>query len=461
MDLYGDLHAILNTPERLQAKAMRRQARQEAIYDHIGEAIGETRAFQAAVHWSLHSHDAANAAGMPMGHQHPGVAAHHAVAKALGEFDIPTTYHIRFAGMKRFKGRGAHRMDTGVVTMELALQSLSGHKDFLDIPVIVKEGRVFEPVCLIYNQNLRAMTQHTFDDIFKRGEFTAKVPDRKNMYSRPPGEAHGESHRVPLVRPGMFGFAPSNRQLRAHRYDAEFDREAGPKEWLAGAMAAGTMGLAQPSFAGEPAQGAPMTPPAQEQAADPMAEDLSRMPPEVQQQFNHLRKTIQGVNQQLQTMQPGTDQHAQWSERLQELMTQFDSYVSAMQQSPIQQQTPEQMYGPHKWTWPDSERSFTTARKVAYLRSAVSGHYVEALRDFDDAPDHTDVGERPLVPLAPGDEAKLNRALDVPGRSGYQWHLEKGTKVNIVRDRDGSGDEFVVWADGCDRQLIVPGDAIG
>ena len=312
MDLYGELQAINDTPDRVRARHLRREARREAIYEHVGEAIGETRAFEAAVQWALNSHGADTAAGAPIGGQHPGVAAHQAVASALSEFHIPTTYQIRFAGMKRFKGRGAHRMSDGVVTMELTLHGLSGHQDMVDVPVIVKASRVFEPVVVIHHQNIRAMTQHTFDDILKRGEFTAKIPDRKTMYSGPPTNPR-PSKDVPLVRPGMYGVSPMNRSIKSH--------------------------------------------------------------------------------------------------------------------------------------------------KVSAVRSAMGGFYVEALQDADDAPDHLDVGERPLAPAAPGDECKLAKALDVPGRDGYRWHLEKGTKVTIVRNRH-AGTEFVVWADGCDQQLTIPGDAI-
>jgi len=395
MDLYGDIQAINDAPDLVRARSLRREARRAAIYDNIGEAIGPTRAFEAAVQWSLKSHDADSSAGAPIGSQHPGVAAHHAVAAAMGEFHIPTTYQIRFAGMKRFKGRGAHRMVDGVVTMEMTLRGLSGHQDFVDVPVIVKEGRVFEPVCVIHHQNIRAMTQHTFDDILKRGEFTSKIPDRKTMYSGPPSGQQA-TKEVPLVRPGIYGVSPMNRSIKSNK-----SANQGVETHLQQLYRNGT----------------------------PIADAINEA-------MNYAGET--DPNQVLQMAKQI------WS--------------GGGTPSPGAQSPAGAYYNPSRGRT-DVEKMGLKAHRRNVVASAIQGFYVEAMREADDSPDHIDWGERPLAPMAPGDEGKLAKALDVPGRDGYRWHLEKGTKVTIVRNRH-AGEEFVVWADGCDHQLTIPGDAI-
>jgi len=242
MDLFGELIARGNSPDQIRARHARRAARKEVIYDNIGEAVGRTRVFEAAVQWAIERQNADGAAGRAIGSQHPGVAAHHAVLSAIGEYELPQRYNIRFAGMKRLGGSGQHRLETGIVTMELAFTGISGHKSSMDIPVIVKEGRMYEPVVLIHQGNIRAITQHTFDDILKRGELTVKVPDRAHMYAQPTAERRPQ-REVPLIRPGMFGYAPQNRSLHASRRaqvgsQSQFPPLGGPQ----GPMKGPTMG---------------------------------------------------------------------------------------------------------------------------------------------------------------------------------------------------------------------------
>jgi hypothetical protein len=214
MDLYGNLLAINNAPDRMRARQLRRARRRAEIYDRIGDAIGDTRVMEAAISWSIQQHDPERGAGSPIGSQHPGQAAIGAVHRALAEFNLPTTYDTRWVGTQRFAGSGPHRVDDGVIAVELTMHSLSGIDRTVDIPVIVKEGRLLEPVVLIDQGVTRAMTQQTFDDILRQATFTAEVPDRRTMFSPPPDERR-PPNIVPLVRPGMFGFGPVNRQLTA------------------------------------------------------------------------------------------------------------------------------------------------------------------------------------------------------------------------------------------------------
>lgn len=214
MDLYGQIQAINNTPDRIRARQLHRARRHELIHSRIAEAIGQTAAREAALQWSLYSHDPEEDAGTPIGSQHPGQAALIATRKALSEFRMPSSFDIRFTGMHRFSGRGAYEVDDGILYVEATLHSLSGVDRVVDIPVIVKNGRVLEPVAVMDRGVIRAMTQHTFDDLLGQGTFMAAIPQRQNMYSPPPEDRRPPT-QVPIVRPGMFGLAPINKQLTA------------------------------------------------------------------------------------------------------------------------------------------------------------------------------------------------------------------------------------------------------
>jgi hypothetical protein len=314
MDLHGDILAINNAPDRIRARRLRRQRRKAEVYQHLGAAIGRTRAVEAAASWALQKHDPEVAAGRPIGSQHPGLAAVAAVRTALSEFSLPTTYETRYLGMNRLSGRGASHIDDGVLTVEVTLHSLSGIDRALDVPVIVKEGRVLEPVCIVDQNVIRAMTQQTFDDIMSQLTFTAKIPDRRTMFSPPPETRH-PAREVPLVRPGMFGLAPVNRQLTA-----------------------------------------------------------------------------------------------------------------------------------------------------AYVQSAVRGHYVTELPSFSamraEAPDHTDVGERPPPSIAPGDKVELSQAVDVVGRDGQRWHVDAGTSGQVQRDMCGDGKCYYVFFPDLGFSAVVRGDSL-
>jgi len=214
-DMFGNILAINNAPARVRSRQANRQRRRELIHSRIAGAIGDTRCVRAAVQWSLDSRDASESTGMPIGSQHPGQAAIIAVQGALAEYDIPTEHKLRWIGSARTGGRGPHHMDAGVVTVELALRSLSGVDRTVDVPVMVQEGRVQAPVCLIDRGIIKTITQQTIDDIFDSGTFTASIPDRLTMFSPPSDIPRQAPVQVPLLRPGMFGFAPVNRQISA------------------------------------------------------------------------------------------------------------------------------------------------------------------------------------------------------------------------------------------------------
>jgi hypothetical protein len=214
MDLYGNLWAINNTPDRIRARQLKRARRKALVHDRIGDAIGDTRCMQAAVQWNMHSRDPGDAVGVPIGSQHPNQAAILAVRDALSEYRLPLSYETRPVGFVRESGHGAHAMTDGTIVVEVAFRSLSGIDHTVDVPVIVTASRVLEPVCLIDQGIVKAMAQETFDEILDERTFHAAVPDRRTMFSPPPEERRPPV-QMPLVRPGMFGFGPTNRLMTA------------------------------------------------------------------------------------------------------------------------------------------------------------------------------------------------------------------------------------------------------
>lgn len=299
MDLYANLHAINSTPEKNEARQERRARRRELVHARIAEALGHSQTVEAALQWALYQHDPSEDPGVLIGQQHPGQVAITAVRQALSEFNLPTTFEARWVGTQRFAGRGPHHVTDGIITIEVGLHSMSGIDRVIDVPVIVRAGRVLEPACVIDRGEIRAMTQSTFDDLFEQGTFLTQVPNRRTMYSPPP-EARHPSREVPLVRPGMFGTSPINKQLTA-----------------------------------------------------------------------------------------------------------------------------------------------------AYVKAAVTGIAASDLPHFeamrDSAPDHLDRAEMPLPDIAGGDDVTLSRAINVVGRDGQRWHLEKGTRGQVQRDMAGDGRYYYVF----------------
>lgn len=226
MDLMAAIQQFRSSPEQVRARQARKEMRERYLYDRIGQAVGRPSAFaptaeqqaldeidrlsREAAGWNLPVEESWED-GASIGNQHPGAAALMVVRKVLSEFEMPTAPELRYHGMKRASGHGAFGMSDGIVYVQATLHSLSGPRHHIDIPVIMREGRVLAPSILEHNGTKRIITQHTFDDILGMGEFTAHLPDRPNMYAPPPDkDAAAKSRRqVPRIHPGVFSTLPS------------------------------------------------------------------------------------------------------------------------------------------------------------------------------------------------------------------------------------------------------------
>jgi hypothetical protein len=210
MDFMSWVNAINQSPARI-AQRQAHRAQRLAAFSRIGEALAGSRAAQLS--WALEPHDPQEEGGFPVGLQHPGQAAILAVRNAIAEYSIPVEVRTRFIGMQRYSGRGPHQMDDGEVVVEMSFRTLSGVDRFLYVPVRVINGHVLEPAFLIDRGVQRVMCQSTFDDLIKMGTFNAEIPQRETMYSPPPDQRQAPK-TVPIVRPGMFGLSPINKQIK-------------------------------------------------------------------------------------------------------------------------------------------------------------------------------------------------------------------------------------------------------
>jgi hypothetical protein len=216
MDLMAELREINYSPEAIRARRARQEARARLVYDQIGRALNKPAAIRQAggPGWNIMPDEDVQE-GHLIGQQHPGAAALLVVRQKMSEYHIATKYDLRYRGMRRLSGHGAFNMEDGIVFVQAQLQSVSGPRHFVDIPVAVTQGRILAPSIMFHQGVERVLTQHTFDDIIGLGEFKRKTPDRLNMFSPPPDKgAAPETREVPLVRPGMFAVMPT-RMLRS------------------------------------------------------------------------------------------------------------------------------------------------------------------------------------------------------------------------------------------------------
>lgn len=136
--------------------------------------------------------------------EHPGQAAVLLAREALGQFDLPSQVHLSYKGMRRASGHGQHALRDGVIHINAEFNSLSGHKHYVDIPVVVHGGyMVFPEVFIDSAGSAQVMAQSAFDAMLKRGDVYHKVQDRLNMYS--PHVEPSPVEDTVSVGKGMFG----------------------------------------------------------------------------------------------------------------------------------------------------------------------------------------------------------------------------------------------------------------
>ena len=147
----------------------------------------------------------------PLPHnQHPGVVAVSLVREALSQFDIPSQVGLTYRGMQRLSGHGQHQLRDGIITVNAEFSSLSGHRHYIEVPVVVHGGYAVFPEVFVHEGETQVMAQSAFDDMLRRGDVHTKMQDRLNMYS-PPAEPVVLTE-IPAVGTGMFGVHATRRQ---------------------------------------------------------------------------------------------------------------------------------------------------------------------------------------------------------------------------------------------------------
>lgn len=214
MDLYGTLQQINQQPHRVRGRQVRRQARACEIRTALRPIVAASPAVTATIKWNQQVQDAFGDNGSPIGSAHPGVAGVQAVRRVLEQFELPQQPEVWYEGMNRQSGRGGYQMRDGELMIGVRMRSMTGADRVISVPVVVREGRVYDPSLFLYSGGKRVMAQSSFDDIFTETTLYAAAPDRAHMY-QPPPEARRAPQVAPIVRPGMFGIAPSNRALTA------------------------------------------------------------------------------------------------------------------------------------------------------------------------------------------------------------------------------------------------------
>lgn len=184
----------------IAARAARRNARL-AQFAAIPAAVAETRT--ARLNWALESREPGAELGVPVGDQHPGLAAVAAVRRAIAELSFPAETACRWVGTHRAAGSGAHRMTEGRVDVELTFTSPSGVKRAVLVPVMVHEGRVLTPSTFIQDGEFKLISQAVFDEFLERNTLTRAELDRRTMFSPPPDQRVHHPAR-PVVRPNLY-----------------------------------------------------------------------------------------------------------------------------------------------------------------------------------------------------------------------------------------------------------------
>ena len=204
-DVYGRLWAQTQTDKARAGRAQRRAAR-------LAEMQGLGHAVRGSLQWQLD--DASEQVpGIPLTHgMHPGTAALQAAGTALSQLSIPGGYKLNYRGMSRSSGRGQHGMTDGTIVVTADLKTLSGIRVQLDIPMIVRQGRLLEPSVFFHEGYPRIIAQSTLDSILDRGTFSRPQLARSHMYSSPPSldeeRAVAAKPWQPMVRGTPFDVSP-------------------------------------------------------------------------------------------------------------------------------------------------------------------------------------------------------------------------------------------------------------
>lgn len=178
------------SPEEVARRAQRRAARQGRIYGEVSTAVVASTegpgTFQDRHAYVWNAREQQGSSRKISGSRHPGLDAASYVAETFGAFAVHGSLAVRFAGMDRQAGYGAHGITDGAITVEVMVKPLLGMAQILEVPVTVKRGYLLQPGIFYHQGSPYILSQSALDDVMEGATFQ-EMPraSRKHMYCPP------------------------------------------------------------------------------------------------------------------------------------------------------------------------------------------------------------------------------------------------------------------------------------
>lgn len=134
-----------------------------------------------------------------IGQDQVGVLAVQMARAALSDFNmLGSQVEIRYTATHDAR---PHK----VAWVHARIRSLSGIKQSIDIPMIIRDGSIYPPELFVHDGQPRILAQSSFDDVVKAATLWRTPPDRRHWYQLPSALKLPEQAQVPLVSEGIFG----------------------------------------------------------------------------------------------------------------------------------------------------------------------------------------------------------------------------------------------------------------
>jgi len=128
----------------------------------------------------------------------PALAATMYVVQTLSEYAHSASMRPRYLGMQREAGSGQYGITEGVIDVAVEMAPIGGMKQMIDVPVIVRAGRMLQPGVFIHQGAPYIISKSSMEQLLDDARFSNEVkPSRPNMFS-PPAPTQGMS--PPLMR---------------------------------------------------------------------------------------------------------------------------------------------------------------------------------------------------------------------------------------------------------------------
>lgn len=147
------------------------------------------------------------------------------VSSLLGSFSLPVRPRLQYQGMIRNSIDDNGIIEDGIIKIGVTLNTLMGHKAYIDIPVIVRGKKLVEPAVFFYDNAPYVMCGPALDDLVKRGSLQKETQIRR-IFSPPlDGVApQGEGAREPITNHEHM-FSPGARN--PYNFRRQYNKTAG------------------------------------------------------------------------------------------------------------------------------------------------------------------------------------------------------------------------------------------